>query len=100
MSALFTFRASWHDSVWMFEQLGFASAGDAILLMEDSVLALQSPVTLASFLAKCGAQKIQVFALAEDVQLRGVESQYDGIEQISYEGFVDLVTQYDKQVAW
>lgn len=100
MSTLFTFHSSWHDTTWLVEQLGFASSGDAILLIEDGVLALQSPITLASFLAKCRAQKILVFALADDVRLRGVESQYQDVKQIGYDEFVDLVTQHEKQVAW
>ena len=100
MSTLFTFHSSWHESAWLFEQLGFASQGDAILLLEDSVLALQSPITLASFLAKSSAQQIKVYALADDLRARGIDSKYPQVTQIDYAGFVDLVAQYEKQVAW
>lgn len=100
MSTLFTVNKSWSNRTALFEQLAFASEGDAILLIEDSVLALQSPITLASFIAKCEAFKINVFALANDVALRGVHSQYDSITLVDYAGFVDLVSKHDKQVAW
>ena len=48
MSTLFTVNKSWHNSVWLFEQLLFSSRGDVIVLIEDAVLALQSPITLGS----------------------------------------------------
>jgi len=100
LSTLFTISSSWYESTWLFEQLGFASDGDSILLLQDAVLALQSPITLGSFLAKCKARDIHVFALIEDVLLRGVKNQYAEIDLIAHAGFVDLVCTNDKQVAW
>ena len=100
MSTLFTFSGSWHDSSWMFEQLGFASSGDSILLLQDAVLGLQSPTTLASFVAKCEANQIALYALQEDCQLRGVDNKYQSIELVSYIVFVRLIEQHSKQVAW
>jgi len=91
---------SWHDSVWLFEQLAFALSGDAILLSEDAVLALQSPINLGSFTAKCDAMKIAIYALEDDCLLRGIDSQYDSIKMIDYSGYVKLVVQHTKQVAW
>jgi len=99
-TTLFTLSKSWLESSWLFEQLGFAAAGDSILLLQDAVLALQSPISLASFVAKCDANSISVYALAEDCQLRGVENQYDSIKLASYNDFVNLVGQHSKQVAW
>ncbi|MEM7358289.1 MAG: sulfurtransferase complex subunit TusB [Pseudomonadota bacterium] len=97
---MFTLSRSWHDASWLYEQLGFASAGDTVLLMQDGVLALQSNISLASFLAKCVSSEVRVAALANDCQLRGIENQYPAIELIDYPGFVDLVCSHDKQVAW
>jgi len=91
---------SWHEQVALFESLCFAHTGDSILLIEDAVLALQSPISLASFLAKCQANDIQVAALLNDCQLRGIENKYPEIELIDYSGYVDLVAAHDKQVAW
>lgn len=100
MSTLHTINKSWHNSAWLFEQLLFASKGDVILLMEDAVLALQSPITLGSFMGKCAAMNITVVAQSEDCSLRGVDSQYYAVELISYAQLVALVVEHDKQVAW
>ena len=100
LSTLFTISNAWHDSVWLYEQLAFASDGDAILLMQDGVLGLHSEISLASFLAKCQARDILVIALKDDCVMRGVENKYSELELVDYHGFVDLVCQYDKQVAW
>lgn len=100
MSTLFTVNKSWHNNAWLFEQLLFASRGDAVVLMEDAVLALQSPITLGSFLAKCLAMDIKVVAQEEDCSLRGIKNQYAEIELISCADLVALVVSNDKQVAW
>lgn len=100
MSTLFTVRHSWQNRAALYEQLLFASNGDAVLLMQDAVLALQSPIAIASFLAKCRARGIVVYALDDDVRLRGIENKYTDVKKLDYAGFVDLVVQHDKQVAW
>ena len=100
MSTLFTLSKAWHDSIWLFEQLAFADKGDAIVLLQDAVLATHSNISLASFVAKCEALDINVFALQEDCQMRGVKNKYPQLELLSYASFVDLVCLYDKQVAW
>ncbi|MGK0375942.1 MAG: sulfur relay protein TusB/DsrH [Arenicella sp.] len=100
MSTLFVLNRSWHDSVWLFEQLAFARPGDSIVLIEDAVLALQSPINLGSFSAKCASMKISVYALQDDCQLRGINNQYRSISMIDYLSYVNLVVQHDKQVAW
>lgn len=78
----------------------FASNGDAILLLQDAVLAIHSPTTLASFLAKCQARDIQVYVLSDDLRLRGLDNKYTQINAVDYAGFVGLVIEYQKQVAW
>jgi len=100
LSTLFTTSKSWHETTWLYEQLCFASSGDSILLTQDAVLALQSPLTLASFVAKCHSQSITVRALKEDLQLRGIDNQYTQIELVDYSGFVDLVERHNKQISW
>ena len=100
MATLFTLKDSWYQSPWLHERLAYATNGDAILLIEDAVLALNSNVSLASFLAKCSAQNISVYALQPDVQARGIENQYAEVAEVSHQGFVELVVQYQKQVAW
>ncbi len=100
MSSLFVLNRSWHDTVWLFEQMAFASEGDAILLIEDAVLALHSPISLGSLLAKCCSMNITVYALKSDCDLRGIENKYSTISMIDYAGYVQLVIAHDKQVAW
>ena len=78
----------------------FASDGDAVILLEDAVLAIGSVVTLRSFLAKCQSQGVQVFALENDAVLRGIENRFDDVCMTDYAGFVELAVQHDKQVAW
>ena len=100
MSTLFTVNKSWHDSYWLFERLLFASSGDTILLLEDGVLAVHSAATLASFLGKCHANNVCVCVLESDLLLRGLDNKYPRIKEVDYDGFVDLVVNHDKQVAW
>jgi len=100
LTTLFTISRSWHNNHWVFEKIAFASSGDAILLLEDAVLSLQSPLTLASFMAKCSAGGVSVYVLDEDIRLRGIDYTGGEIERISYIGFVDLLIQHSKQVAW
>lgn len=100
MSTLFTISEAWHDSVWLYEQLAFASQGDAILLIQDGVLGLHSEISLASFFAKCQARDIKVYALKEDCLMRGIESKYPELSQVDYAAFVGLVSDHNKQIAW
>lgn len=100
MSTLFSISGSWHSGVWLYEKLAFAKTGDSILLLQDAVLAAHSPLTLASFLAKCQAASVAVFLLTEDVVLRGVENKYPEIDMVDYGGFIELVAKHDKHVAW
>jgi len=99
-TSVFTLCCSWHESSWLYESLAFAAEGDAILLMQDAVLALHSLITLGSFAGKCEAAGIKLYALQEDCLLRGIKNQYATIQTIDYAGFVDLVASHDKQVAW
>ena len=100
MSTLFTLSRSWHQTTGLFEQLAFAQKGDAILLIEDAVLAMQSPITLASFISKCANADVAVYALLDDLRLRGIDNKYCEINLIDYAGFVELVEEHSKQVAW
>lgn len=100
MSTLFTIRESWYQQPWLYERLGHAVKGDTVLLMQDAVLALQSPLALASFTAKCTAYGIVVKALLEDCQIRGITQPTNGIELVDYTGFVNLAATHEKQVAW
>lgn len=100
MTSLFVINRSWHDAVWLYEQLGFANRGDSILLIENAVLALHSPISLGSFLAKCSSMNLSVYALKDDCALRGIKNKYPTISLVDYSDYVNLVVEHDKQVAW
>jgi len=70
------------------------------VLLQDAVLAAHSDISLASFLAKCDALNISVFALEQDCQARGINNKYEQLSLLSYSDFVDLVCQHEKQIAW
>lgn len=91
---------SWHQSSWLYESLAFANEGDAILLLGDAVQCADAPITLASFVAKCGMQGVAVYVLESDMQLRGVGAPLQGIQVVDDTGFVNLVVEHQKQIAW
>jgi len=80
--------------------MAFAAKGDAVLLIEDAVLSLHSPISLASFLAKCEMLGIDVYVLADDCAMRGIANKHRRVVLVDYAGFVELVIQHSKQVAW
>ena len=100
MSSLITLSKSLHKAVWLYEAFGFASEGDAILLIEDAVYDLQSPRLLNSFVAKAGWLNVTVYALNEDIQLRGVVSQQPDIITVDMQQMVDLTLTHTRHVAW
>ena len=100
MASLLTFSKSLHNSVWLYEALGFAQAGDQIVLIEDAVYDLQSERLLASFLAKCAINEIQVLALQDDLEMRGVECRQTAVKLIDLARFVQLSLDCQRQVAW
>ena len=100
MKNLIVIKDSLHNSVWLYEALGYASQGDSILLVEDAVSALNNTLSLASFMAKCEAQESTVFALLDDIQMRGVDVDYDSVKLINADQLPDLVLAHQKQVAW
>jgi tRNA 2-thiouridine synthesizing protein B len=97
---LFTVSKSWFEAAWIYENLAFAYTGDSILLIQEGVLALQSSITLKSFLAKCESNSVKVFALKDDCDLRGITNRYQNIQLLDYHGFVELVIENKKQVSW
>ena len=100
MKNLIVIKDSLRNSVWLYEALGYASEGDSILLVEDAVGALNNKLSLASFMAKCEAQTSTVYALIEDIQIRGIDVGYDSVTLIRADQLPDLVPMHQKQVAW
>ena len=99
-TTLHTIRSSIQDKVWLYEQLAYSSNNDSILLIQDAVLSTHSPISLASFVEKCRVNDVQVFVLIDDCQARGVFNKYPLISEVDYAGFVSLIIEHDKHVAW
>ena len=100
MASLFTLSKSLHNAVWLYEAKAFASAGDAIVLVEDAVYDLQSNRLLNSFVAKSAVAQIQLYALADDMRTRGVISNKADVKALSLAEFTQLSLDCDKHIAW
>lgn len=81
--------------------LRLAKAGSAVLLLEDGVYAaLQGTKVEGEITEKM--KELSFYVLSPDVAARGLAEKplIDGIKQVDYEGFVDLVTEQDSSTAW
>lgn len=67
---------------------------DALLLIEDGVLALTQP---ARFLAP--APTAALHALGSDLEARGLTT-VPPVQTVDYAGFVELVARFHKTVSW
>jgi sulfur relay protein TusB/DsrH len=68
--------------------------------MQDAVFALQSPILLASFVAKCEASNIHIYCLKTDCEIRGIDCPNSPVRCIDDEQWLELVINFDKQVAF
>jgi tRNA 2-thiouridine synthesizing protein B len=74
--------------------------GSSILLIEDGIYAALEGTSVSDSVKEAMKTK-KVYALQEDVNARGMQSKViDGIEQVDYAGFVNLVTEHDKVESW
>ncbi|MBP2845055.1 sulfurtransferase complex subunit TusB [Dickeya oryzae] len=72
--------------------------GDAILLLQDGVIAALNGVPFSERLQSCGAT---VYALQDDVAARGLSEQISTtIVLIDYTQFVQLTVLHSRQLAW
>jgi tRNA 2-thiouridine synthesizing protein B len=101
MSDLHTVNKSPFEKNALDSCLKFASAGAAILLIEDGVYgAVKGAASEAKVTSAMGDKK--VYALGPDLKARGLSEDrvIDGVEIVDYAGFVDLVEANDKVQAW
>jgi tRNA 2-thiouridine synthesizing protein B len=101
MAMLHTVNKSPFERRTLDTALRHAVKGAGILLIEDGVYAaFEDSVVADKVKAAMGDNKLYV--LGPDVAARGMseKSVIDGIEVVDYEGFVDLVTEYDKVQSW
>lgn len=72
----------------------------ALLLIEDAVYAATRGNAAEPKLRRA-MEKLKVYALAPDLQARGVADRLiDGVQTVDYEGFVDLVAEHPNCQSW
>ncbi len=75
--------------------------GDALLLLEDGVYGSLTCNPLAEELITLHEKGTALFALAEDIQARGILGrQIPAITNINYNRFVELCTQHHSVQSW
>jgi len=80
--------------------LAHAKPGSAVLLIEDGVYAALAGTTASAMVQEAMTQ-VSVYALAPDLEARGVAKRViDGIKVIDYAGFVDLVVEHPSTQSW
>ena len=81
--------------------LRMAKKGSIVLLIEDGVYAVTKGNTAAKTLKAAMTKGIQVYALWPDLEARGMQDTViDGIKQVDYPGFVDLVAESKNVQSW
>lgn len=80
--------------------LGVAQAGGALLLIEDAVYAATRGHQAADRI-RAALGKLKVYALAPDVEARGMTgATIEGVTLVDYGGFVDLVVEHKNSQSW
>ncbi len=81
--------------------LQHAVKGSAVLLIEDGIYGAMKG-TQKSGTVEAAAKDLKFFALSADLKARGIDQDrlIDGVEVVDYNGFVDLVAEYDKSQSW
>ncbi|HFE31748.1 MAG TPA: sulfurtransferase complex subunit TusB [Gammaproteobacteria bacterium] len=78
-----------------------AVKGSAVLLIEDGVYGAMKG-TQKSPMVEDAMKELSFYVIRPDLKARGIDESrvIDGIEIIDYNGFVDLVVEYDKTQSW
>lgn len=80
--------------------LAHALPGHAVLLIEDGVYAATKGSAAADRL-KAAMPGVRVYVLAPDLEARAMAGAcVDGVEQVDYRGFVDLVAKHPRVQSW
>ena len=91
---LYTVNKSPHSTDSLESVLRIAPSGAPILLYEDGVYAIMPGAKSASLVEKALADH-PIYALDADLEARGIVEIMQGVQVISYDGFVELVEQHD-----
>ena len=78
-----------------------ATAGSAVLLIEDGVYAALQGTKVSSAVAE-KMKDLSFYVLGPDVAARGLSDKplIEGIKTVDYAGFVDLVEEHETSTAW
>ena len=80
--------------------LRYATAGSALLLIEDGVYAATRNTAFSDRLIEA-LKNVPVYALKPDVEARGMQARVcEGVELVDYGGFVDLVASHKPVQSW
>ena len=80
--------------------LAAAQPGAAVLLIEDGVYAATRGNAAESKL-RAALAHLEIYVLAPDLEARGMaQSLAEGVKQIDYTGFVELVAQHRNCQSW
>ena len=101
MSTLHTVNKSPFERNALLSCVDHLGGGDAVLLIEDGVLAASNGSVVAPLIHQ--AMKAgQVYILGPDLAARGFkpENVIEGVQFVDYRGFVELATRHERTVAW
>lgn len=78
-----------------------ATAGSAVLLIEDGVYAALQGTKVSSAVTE-KMKDLSFYVLGPDVAARGLSDKplIEGIKTVDYAGFVDLVEEHETSTAW
>lgn len=101
MSNLHTVNKSPFERSNLDSCLNHATAGDAILLIEDAVYGALQGNAFSARMADA-AKQFKVFVLGPDLEARGMDASgvIDGVIVVDYAGFVDLAAENKAVHAW
>ena len=69
------------------------SSASKVLLIEDAVVAAKKGIETTHILEKFQKNNIEVYALKEDLEARGIKDIIESVKITDYNGFVDLVVE-------
>ena len=101
MSTLHTVNKSPFERSAFISALNHLKPGDAVLMIEDSVVGARKASAFADLLAMA-AESCSVYVLGPDLAARGMGENdvIEGAKLVDYGGFVDLVTTHRQTQAW
>jgi tRNA 2-thiouridine synthesizing protein B len=100
MSMLHTVNKSPFDKNTLAACLRTSKDGSSILLIEDGIYAAMTGTAISDQIKEAMKTK-KVYALKPDVDARGVQDKVmEGVEQIDYTGFVNLVVEHNSVQSW